>query len=63
MQDFGWAYSEHVDGNQPWFSKISNGVADGINSVKKIAPHPTNENIVYLSSASGNEGVFRGELV
>ncbi|WP_227718257.1 Ig-like domain-containing protein [Microbulbifer sp. Q7] len=60
QQDVGWGYDEHKKGNQPWFSKISNGVADQISSVKKIAPHPTNENIVYLSAVSGDSGVFKG---
>ena len=58
--DIGWGYYEHSLGNQPWFGKISNGIADEIGSVKKIAPHPTDENIVYLSSVSGNTGVFKG---
>ena len=62
MQDFGWAYHEHLEGREPWFEKISNGIADQISSVKKIAPHPTNPNIVYLSSVSGNTGVFKGEF-
>ncbi|AFV00461.1 Ig-like domain-containing protein [Simiduia agarivorans] len=61
MQDFGWAYNDkHLLGDQPWFSKISNGIADQISSVKKIAPHPTNPNIVYVSSVSGSTGVFKG---
>lgn len=60
MQDLGWAYDQHLQGNEPWFTKISNGVADQISSVKKIAPHPTDENIVYLSSVSGDTGVFKG---
>ncbi|WP_194768585.1 hypothetical protein [Tamlana sp. I1] len=43
-------------------TKISNGVADGIHAVKKIAPHPTNVNIVYINGTRGNkEGVFKGE--
>nr|WP_010132780.1 Ig-like domain-containing protein [Microbulbifer agarilyticus] len=62
QSDVGWGYNEHEQGNQPWFNKISNGVADQIASVKKIAPHPTNENIVYLSSVSGDTGVFKGEF-
>ncbi|UTA48356.1 Ig-like domain-containing protein [Simiduia sp. 21SJ11W-1] len=61
QQNLNWGYNEHMKGKDPWFKKISNGVAGGINSVKKISPHPTNADIVYLSATSGDQGVFKGE--
>ena len=62
-QDFGWAYDQHQNGNEPWFTLINGGELTNTNvkSVKKIAPHPTNPNIVFLSAVDGNkQGVYRG---
>ncbi len=50
------------EGKETTCVKISNGIADGIYAVKKIAPHPTNQNIVFINGTRGDkEGVFRGE--
>ena len=62
MDDIGWDYSEAEQGRNASWTKISSGVANEIHSVKKIAPHPTNPDIVYLNgTGSGVQGVFRGE--
>lgn len=64
MDDIRWACSEAEQGRNAWWTKISNGVANNIYSVKKIAPHPTNSNIVYLNgTGGGSQGVFKGEKI
>ena len=64
MDDIGWAYNEAEQGNNAWWTQIDNGVAAGIYAVKRIAPHPTNEDIVYINATGGgNQGVFRGEKI
>ncbi|WP_445736018.1 fibronectin type III domain-containing protein [Mariniflexile sp.] len=64
MDDIGWAYSEAEQGRNAWWAKINNGVADGIYAVKKIAPHPTNADIVYINGTLGSkQGVFKGEKI
>ncbi|QLE02214.1 fibronectin type III domain-containing protein [Galbibacter sp. BG1] len=61
LDDIGWGISETEQGRTAWCTKISNGVADGIYAVKKIAPHPTNPDIVYMNGTGGsNQGVFKG---
>ncbi len=61
LDDIGWGLSQVEKGDQAWVKKISNGVADNIYAVKKIAPHPTNPDIVYMNGTGGsNQGVFKG---
>ena len=48
--------------NQPIEAeKISNGILDQVLSVKKIAPHPKNPDVVYLNATAGNQGVYMGK--
>ncbi|WP_194768583.1 fibronectin type III domain-containing protein [Tamlana sp. I1] len=66
MNDIGWAYNTTEQGQVAWWSQINkdDAVTAGVNAVKKIAPHPTNKDIVYFNGASGsNQGVFKGEFV
>ena len=63
MTDIGWAVAQADQGRDgAWNANISNGIADKAGIVKKIAPHPSNEDIVYFNSTGGEEtGVFKGE--
>ena len=64
MDDIGRAVSEAELGKSTQWIKITNGIADSVYSVKKIAPHPSNPNIVYINGTSGNnQGVFKGEKI
>jgi photosystem II stability/assembly factor-like uncharacterized protein len=55
------AIKDVESGKEPTVVKISNGVADGIHAVKKIAPHPTNPDIVFINGTRGDkEGVYKG---
>lgn len=61
IDDIGKAIEAVENGKEPTCIKISNGVADGIYAVKKIAPHPTNADIVFINGTRGTkEGVFKG---
>ncbi len=61
IDDLGNAIDAVSKGNAPHIEKISNGITDGVYSVKKIAPHPTNPDIVFMNGARGKkEGVFKG---
>ncbi len=57
VDDLGQAMEEGVAN----VVKISNGVLNNVKSVKKIAPHPTNPDIVYLNGSTGSQGVYKGE--
>jgi hypothetical protein len=66
MDDIGWAYNQAEQGTNAWWTRIDEGssVTEGMYAVKKIAPHPTNADIVYMNgTGGGNEGVFKGEKV
>ncbi len=60
LDDLGWGINEVENGRQAWVTKISNGVADNTSSVKKIAPHPTNPDIVFFNATGGSQGVYKG---
>ncbi len=63
-QDLDVSYPDFEAGGDGFWQKITNGAADEIESVKKIAPHPTNKDIVYLAATSGpieDRGVWKGE--
>lgn len=62
MDDFGEQIEKVKNGSEASCKRISNGILEKVTSVKKIAPHPLNENIVFLTGSSGNQGVYRGEL-
>jgi hypothetical protein len=60
IEDIGHTYYSMLEGKTVNAVKISNGIADAINSSKKISPHPTNEDIVFLYASSGSTGVYKG---
>jgi hypothetical protein len=60
IEDIGRTYYSMLEGKPVNAVRISNGVAEGIQSSKKIAPHPTNEDVVFLYASSGNTGVYKG---
>lgn len=61
IDDLGKAIEQVSQNEAPTIKKISNGITDGIYSVKKIAPHPTNPDIVFMNGARGEkEGVYKG---
>ena len=66
LDDLGWGISETLAGRTAWCTKISNGIMEGLQTARKISPHPTNPDIVYLNIANGDgqgaaQGVYRGE--
>jgi uncharacterized protein YjdB len=60
IEDIGRSVSSLAIGKPVNARKISNGVADATTSAKKIAPHPTNEDVVFYYASSGNTGVYKG---
>ena len=61
LDDLGWGINEATEGRQAWVTKISNGVVDGVYAAKKIAPHPTNQDIVFFNATGGDkQGVYKG---
>ena len=66
LDDLGWGISETLAGRTAWCTKISNGIMEGLQTARKISPHPTNPDIVYLNIANGDgkgdtQGVYKGE--
>ncbi|QLE02218.1 hypothetical protein HX109_11860 [Galbibacter sp. BG1] len=61
IDDIDMAIGQSKANQKISFEKISNGVLDKVKSVKKISPHPTNENIVFLNATTGDQGVYKGE--
>jgi len=60
IEDIGHTYYSMLEGKTINAVKISNGIADAIHSSKKISPHPTNEDVVFLYGSSGSTGVYKG---
>lgn len=60
IENLGNAYNDVKNGGSANCIKISNGILNQVKSVKTIAPHPTNENIIFLNSTGGNQGVYKG---
>ncbi len=60
IEDLGKAIEAKENGQVYNAVKISNGVLDKVKTSKKIAVHPTNENIVFLTGTTGKMGVYKG---
>lgn len=63
IEDLTETIAKFKDGVQIPAKKVSNELLSKVITTKKIAVHPTNENVVFLASAKGEQGVFRGEEV
>ncbi len=50
-------------GGSPTATKIMDATTHNVLNSRKISVHPTNENIVFLSSNGGSQGVWKGENV
>ncbi|UXX81053.1 hypothetical protein N7E81_08065 [Reichenbachiella carrageenanivorans] len=61
IEDLGETLKQRENGVVVPAQKISDETLAGVITTKKIAVHPTNENIVFLASARGTKGAFRGE--
>ncbi len=60
IEDLGRTMAYQKQGKTLIAQKIFDSKSTGANSVKKIAPHPLDEDIVFFNSSSGTQGVYKG---